>query len=63
MPATTFPPIHPGEHLHEDFMAPLEVSQTRLAHDLKEQLPVRGLGIHRRGQLADHGVLHRLRGR
>jgi addiction module HigA family antidote len=28
------PPIHPGEHLLEDFLKPLEISQYRLAKDI-----------------------------
>ena len=39
MKAEIFPPIHPGEHLEEDFMVPLGISQTRLASDLG--VPVR----------------------
>ncbi len=34
MPARKLPPIHPGEVLLEDFLAPLGVSQYRLAHDI-----------------------------
>lgn len=33
-PVTKFPPVHPGEVLLEDFLAPLGLSQYRLAHDL-----------------------------
>lgn len=29
-----FAPIHPGEHLLEDFLTPFGISQTRLASDL-----------------------------
>ena len=29
-----FDPIHPGEHLFEDFMKPLHISQTKLASDI-----------------------------
>ncbi len=32
--ATTLPPIHPGEVLLEDFLAPLGISQYRLANDI-----------------------------
>jgi antitoxin HigA-1 len=28
------PPVHPGEHLREDFMAPLRLSAYRLAQDI-----------------------------
>ena len=34
MPATTMPPIHPGEILLEEFLEPLELSQYRLAKDI-----------------------------
>lgn len=34
MKKTIFAPIHPGEHLYEDFMKPLSISQSRLASDL-----------------------------
>ena len=30
----TLPPIHPGEILCEEFMGPLGISQTRVAHDM-----------------------------
>ena len=39
MKGEIFPPIPPGEHLQEDFMEPLGISQTRLASDLG--VPVR----------------------
>jgi plasmid maintenance system antidote protein VapI len=29
------PPIHPGEILQEEFLAPLEISQYRLAKDTR----------------------------
>jgi addiction module HigA family antidote len=29
------PPIHPGEHLREDFMVPLHLSAYRLAQDIR----------------------------
>jgi len=32
--STTSPPLHPGEILKTEFMAPLELSQNRLAMDL-----------------------------
>ncbi|MGA3054455.1 MAG: HigA family addiction module antitoxin [Candidatus Korobacteraceae bacterium] len=32
--AEKLPPIHPGEILREDFMAPLRISMSRLALDL-----------------------------
>jgi addiction module HigA family antidote len=34
MATKVFAPIHPGEHLLEDFMRPQGISQTRLASDL-----------------------------
>ncbi len=34
MPATTMPPIHPGELLLEEFLEPLALSQYRLAKDI-----------------------------
>jgi addiction module HigA family antidote len=34
MASTTFPPVHPGVTLKEDFLAPLELSGSRLAMDL-----------------------------
>jgi addiction module HigA family antidote len=34
MTTRKLPPIHPGEVLIEDFLAPLGVSQYRLAHDI-----------------------------
>ena len=34
MASTTFPPVHPGVTLEEDFLKPLELSGTRLAMDL-----------------------------
>ena len=34
MPAPKLPPVHPGEVLLEDFLAPLGLSQYRLARDL-----------------------------
>jgi len=33
MPATSMPPIHPGEILLEEFLEPLGLSQYRLAKD------------------------------
>lgn len=33
MPTATLPPIHPGEMLTEEFLAPLGLTQTRLAAD------------------------------
>jgi antitoxin HigA-1 len=35
MTRKVIPPIHPGEILREEFMKPLEMSQNRLARDLK----------------------------
>lgn len=34
MPARKLPPVHPGEVLREEFLAPLEISQYRLAKDI-----------------------------
>jgi antitoxin HigA-1 len=34
MPAKKLPPIHPGEVLLEEFLAPMEISQYRLAKDI-----------------------------
>lgn len=34
MPHKKSPPIHPGEILHEEFLAPLSISQYRLAKGL-----------------------------
>ena len=34
MPAKKLPPVHPGEVLREEFLAPLEISQYRLAKDI-----------------------------
>lgn len=34
MPSRKIPPIHPGEVLAEDFLAPLALSQYRLAQDI-----------------------------
>lgn len=31
---TVIPPVHPGEHLLEDFLVPLGISQSQLASDL-----------------------------
>ncbi|MCK5229831.1 MAG: HigA family addiction module antidote protein [Desulfobulbaceae bacterium] len=30
-----FPPVHPGEILLEEFLKPMNISQYRLAHDIK----------------------------
>ncbi len=35
MPRRAHPPIHPGEVLKEEFLGPLELSQYRLAKDIK----------------------------
>ena len=35
MPDQKMPPVHPGEILFEDFMKPLEISQYRLAKEMK----------------------------
>src|SRR5437870_1324103 len=34
MPAKRMLPIHPGEILREDFLKPLQISQSRLAQDM-----------------------------
>jgi len=34
MPATKLLPVHPGEVLLEEFLAPMEISQYRLAKDI-----------------------------
>ena len=34
MQARKLPPVHPGEVLREEFLAPLEISQYRLAKDI-----------------------------
>ena len=34
MPEPKLPPIHPGEILLEEFLTPLGLSSTELAHDL-----------------------------
>ena len=34
MPATKLPPVHPGEVLLEEFLAPMALSQYRLAKDI-----------------------------
>ena len=34
MPAKKLPPVHPGEVLREEFLAPMEISQYRLAKDI-----------------------------
>lgn len=34
MKTKNFPPIHPGEILNEEFLKPLEISQSKLARDL-----------------------------
>lgn len=35
MPRRAHPPVHPGEVLNEEFLGPLELSQYRLAKDIK----------------------------
>ena len=46
-------PIHPGEILREEFMAPLGLSATKLARALR--VPVKRLGVivHERGGISD----------
>jgi antitoxin HigA-1 len=45
---TKVPPIHPGEILREEFLAPLEISQYRLAKDTS--VPPRRINEIVRGQ-------------
>jgi antitoxin HigA-1 len=50
-------PIHPGEHLREDFMKPLRLSANRLAMDL--HVPATRIGeilAERRGITADTAI-------
>jgi len=42
------PPVHPGEVLREDFMAPLKFSINRLALDLHDPSPALRKFIHER---------------
>ena len=54
MPPTTIDPIHPGEILLEEFLAPLELSQYRLAKEIS--VPARRINeiVHgKRGISAD----------
>jgi addiction module HigA family antidote len=44
------PPIHPGEILREEFLGPLDISQYRLAKDLR--VPPRRINEIVRGQRA-----------
>jgi addiction module HigA family antidote len=44
------PPIHPGEILHQEFLAPLGISQYRLAKDMS--VPPRRINEIVRGQRA-----------
>lgn len=46
----SIPPIHPGEILQEEFLAPLEISQYRLAKDTS--VPPRRINEIVRGQRA-----------
>lgn len=49
-----FPPIHPGEVLHEEFLTPLGISQYRLAKDI--HVPARRINeivLEKRGISAD----------
>lgn len=39
MPAKAMKPVHPGEMLSEEFLKPLNVSQYRLAKDIKVPAP------------------------
>lgn len=34
MKVKTYPPIHPGEILEEEFLIPMKISQSRLARDI-----------------------------
>jgi antitoxin HigA-1 len=49
-PSRKTPPIHPGEILHEEFLAPLGISQYRLAKDVS--VPPRRINEIVRGQRA-----------
>ncbi len=54
MPAKKLPPVHPGEVLLEEFLAPMEISQYRLAKDIS--VPPRRINeiVHgKRGVTAD----------
>ncbi len=54
MPGRKLPPVHPGEILRDDFLAPLNISQYRLAKDIS--VPARRINeiIHgKRGITAD----------
>lgn len=48
MTRKVMPPVHPGEILLEEFMKPLQISQNRLARDLK--VPPRRINeiVHRK---------------
>jgi antitoxin HigA-1 len=48
MTTKVMPPVHPGEILLEEFMKPLQISQNRLARDLK--VPPRRINeiVHRK---------------
>src|SRR5436305_2934403 len=50
MPRQKMPPVHPGEILHEEFLAPLGLSQYRLAKDVS--VPPRRINEIVRGQRA-----------
>lgn len=47
-PKNNIPPIHPGEILREEFLAPMEISQYRLAKDTS--VPPRRINEIVRGQ-------------
>src|SRR4029077_17545236 len=50
MPRLKMPPVHPGEILHEEFLAPLGLSQYRLAKETS--VPPRRINEIVRGQRA-----------
>ncbi len=52
--ARDLPPIHPGEHLREDFMGPLGLSAYRLAKDIDVPVSrVQDIVAERRGVSGD----------
>lgn len=51
------PPVHPGEILHEEFLKPLGISQTRLALDTgMPQSRIQNIVAGKRGISADTAV-------
>lgn len=51
------PPIHPGEILREDFMAPLGLSMNRLALDLRVPVPRVAEIVHERRSISPDTAL------